>query len=425
MSTLHTTNTTHATRAGALEVERRRRPSASDWLYAKLSRVTSSGVFIAEIDGLRFVAIAVVVVFHLRKFLIAYPVAAYSTPPEFDWAARLAWHGYYGVHLFFVVSGFVLALPFAKSRLKGLAPVSLRQYFLRRLTRLEPPYVVVMLGCFVLLLVVKGWGAALYGPHLAAGLLYLHGAVYQELNPINLVAWSLEIEVQFYLLMPLLATVFNVRRKLWRRGAIVGAGVGVVALQAAFVNAGSFLSWTLLNYLQYFLAGFLLADLYLDEMDEAPRRSFAWDFVSLAGWPALWLVCEWPAVARAAFAPLALALFCAAFCGRVTNRLVTLRGVTVVGGMCYTIYLIHFQLLSAFEKAFGRVSFTEHFSVNLLLHLLLFAPVLLASSAAFFLLVEKPCMRRDWPQRLRRRARAALSRRGSADALAVGRNFAD
>lgn len=421
---MNTLPTTHATRAQAL-AGGGRRPSVADRLFARLSRVTSSGVFISEIDGLRFLAIAPVVIFHVRNYLTVHPVAAYATPPELDWAARLVSHGHYGVELFFVISGFVLALPCAKSRLKGTPPVGLRKYFVRRLTRLEPPYFVVMLGCFLLLTLVKGEGAAGYGPHLAAGLFYLHGAVYGGLNPVNVVAWSLEIEVQFYLLMPLLATVFAVRGKSRRRALIVAAAAATVVLQATLIPAASRLSWSLLNFLQYFLAGFLLADLYLCEMNEAPRRSFAWDFVTLAGWPLLWLVCWWPTLARAAFAPLALLLFCAAFRGRLTNRLVTLRGVTVVGGMCYTIYLIHFQLLSAFEKAAGRVSLTSHFSVNLLLHFLLFAPVLLAVSAAFFLLVEKPCMRRDWPQRLWRRVRAALARRKPADGLAVGRSFAD
>jgi peptidoglycan/LPS O-acetylase OafA/YrhL len=405
-------------------MKRRDKPTLSERLYARLSRVTSSGAFIPEVDGLRFLAIAPVVIFHVRNYLVVHPVAAYAVPPEADWVARVTQHGHYGVQLFFIISGFVLALPFAKSY-GGGEPVGLRRYFMRRLTRLEPPYVLVMLGSFVLLLVVRGDAASALWPRLAAGLFYLHGSVYSELNPINLVAWSLEVEVQFYLLMPLFALVFAVRRAALRRALIVSAGVVCVALQAAFIEDGERLSWSLANYLQYFLAGFLLADWYLGWAGGARRRRLAWDVASLLGWPALVLVCERPALARAAFAPLALLLFCAAFRGRVTNRLITVRWVTVVGGMCYTIYLIHFQLLSAFEKVCGGgASLTRHFSLNLLLHVALFTPVLLASGAAFFLLVEKPCMRHDWPQRLWRRVRRLFTQ-GVADELAVGRGFAD
>jgi peptidoglycan/LPS O-acetylase OafA/YrhL len=378
-------------------------------LHASLSRVTSSGAFIAEIDGLRFLVIAPVVIFHVRNYLAVHPVAAYAAPPEADWAGLITRHGHYGVQLFFVISGFVLALPFAKSR-RGSEPVSLRRYFARRLTRLEPPYLLAMVGSFVLLLVVRGGDSWGLWPHLAVGLAYLHGLTYAELNPINLIAWSLEIEVQFYLLMPVLAVVFAVRRAALRRALIVAAGAACVALQAAFVPEGGRLYWSVANYLQYFLAGFLLVDLYLSWTCRESGRDFAWDFVSLVGWPALLLVCERPGLARAAFAPLALLLFVAAFRGRVTNRLVTSRWVTVVGGMCYTIYLTHFQLLSVFEKVFGGASFTERFSLNLLLHVALFTPVLLASSAVFFILVEKPCMRSDWPGRLAQRFRKLSSR---------------
>lgn len=406
--------TTGAARgAGTRGAAAARKPSLPDRLYAKLRRVTTSGDFIAEVDGLRFLAVAPVVLFHVRNYLTVHPVTTYAVAPEHDWGARLALHGHYGVQLFFIISGFVLALPFAKSRADGTPPVRLRQYFARRLTRLEPPYVLVMLGCFALMLLVKGGAAAELWPRLAAGLFYLHGPVYGELNPVNIISWSLEIEVQFYVLMPLLATVFAVRGKRLRRACVVAAAAAAVALQLTLVRAGSTLSFSVLNYLQYFLAGFLLADLYLHEMRGAGSRRFAWDLVTLCGWPLLWLVCGRHEVARAAFAPIALLLFCAAFRGPVTNFLVTRRWVTVVGGMCYTIYLIHFQLLSAFEKALRGVSFTDHFAVNMALHLLLFVPVLLAASATFFLLVEKPCMRRDWPSRLRQRARALTSRRGS------------
>jgi peptidoglycan/LPS O-acetylase OafA/YrhL len=394
-------------------------------VYERLSRVTSSGDFIAEVDGLRFLAIAPVVVFHLRNYLLANPVADYAATPGADWAARLTHHWHYGVQLFFIISGFVLALPFARARRGLSAPVGLRRYFLRRLTRLEPPYVLVMLGCFVLLVLLKGRDAGELWPRLLTGLTYTHGAVYGELNPVNLVTWSLEVEVQFYLLMPLLASVFAVRGRLLRRALVVSAAAAAVLFQWAFVAHGGLLHWSVVNYLQYFFAGFLLADLYLDEPGVRARRRWAWDLAALAALPLMLLAAERPEVARAAFAPLALVLCCAAFRGRAANRLLTLRPVTVVGGMCYTIYLVHTQLISAFEKALGPVAFTRHFSVNLAAHLLLFAPALLACCAAFFLLVEKPCMRRDWPRLLWARVRGALARRAPAEELAVGGSLAD
>src|SRR6185295_16136045 len=98
-----------------------------------LRRVTSSGRLIPEVDGLRFVAIASVVLFHAGDAVArARPAGAGS------WLATLLAGGNAGVPLFFAVSGFVIGLPFAEHALAGGLQVSLRKYFLRRLTRLEP-----------------------------------------------------------------------------------------------------------------------------------------------------------------------------------------------------------------------------------------------------------------------------------------------
>ena len=73
--------------------------------WPRLRRITSSGDYIPEIDGLRFVAILSVVLYHLYGFL---PNSGAGLPLQ-----PAVSHGYRGVNLFYVISGFVLALPFA------------------------------------------------------------------------------------------------------------------------------------------------------------------------------------------------------------------------------------------------------------------------------------------------------------------------
>ncbi len=379
-------------------------------LQSRLTRVTSSGKVIGEIDGLRFVAIVPVIIFHVRNYLIVKPVTSYSIPVTQDWAARLGQRGHYGVQLFFIISGFVLALPFASHHLKRLPTVDLKKYFIRRLTRLEPPYLIAMAGCFLMLVMLRGEADRLL-PHLAAGLGYLHSFIYGFDNPINLVTWSLEIEVQFYLLVPLLATVFAIRGPALRRSLVCVLCILISFGQVLFMPTVGRLSLSIVNYLQYFLAGFLFADLYLNELKEwASRRHPVWDLISIIGWPLLVLICAWTNVARVLFAPLAVFLFCAVFSGRLTNRIFTNRWITVVGGMCYTIYLIHFQIISAMERLIGELSWTSSFGLNLLLHLGVLAPILLVSSAIYFVLIERPCMTRNWPTSLKARALAVFSR---------------
>ena len=255
-------------------------------LVGRLRRITSSGRYLPEIDGLRFVAIFGVFLIHLRIYLANQAALPLATPVADDWLTRLADHGHYGVQLFFAISGFILALPFAAHHLKGKPKVSLRSYYLRRVTRLEPPYLVSMALLFGLL-VLAGRSARELFPHLLASCLYVHNLVYGEGSAINWVAWSLEIEVQFYLLAPLLGELFRLRRRLVRRLAIAALGAAATLLVWGHKVYGYALPWTVLHELQFFLVGFLLADVYLSDWDERPQGHWGWDLVSLAGWPSL------------------------------------------------------------------------------------------------------------------------------------------
>jgi len=89
-------------------------------LLSRFSRETSSGRFIPEMDGLRFAAITMVVLFHLNGYLVArWPLHHSGLLPQSSWLAETALVGFRGVELFFVISGFILALPFASQHLAG------------------------------------------------------------------------------------------------------------------------------------------------------------------------------------------------------------------------------------------------------------------------------------------------------------------
>jgi peptidoglycan/LPS O-acetylase OafA/YrhL len=76
--------------------------------------------------------------------------------------------------------------------------------------------------------------------------------------------------------------------------------------------------------------------------------------------------------------------------------------------MCYSLYLLHYPLISFLGRLCSRFALGREFWSNYLLQSVLVLPALLAVCAAFFLLVEKPCMRPDWPGRLWARLRAAV-----------------
>jgi peptidoglycan/LPS O-acetylase OafA/YrhL len=390
---------TDATRAP--RDEERRWP---DWLK-HLRRRTTSGRFIAEVDGLRFVAIALVVLFHVHDYLTTKLRIPSGTAANEDWLDRFAATGHYGVHLFFIISGFVLALPFAAHYLGARPPVKLRAYFIRRLTRLEPPYIIAMIGLAAALALTNAARAPIL-PHLLASLGYVHNIVYGIPSTINVVAWSLEIEVQFYILAPLLAYVFTIGDRWVRRGAIVAAAAAVLAIQSWLAPA-TWVPLSVLGFLQFFLCGFLIADLYVTDWKGKPSHSLGWDLVSLAGWPALaWLwmqSTQYPAL----FIALAFVLFCAAFRGTITSRALGTPIVATIGGMCYSIYLLHFALISIIGRHTLPIASTSPQWVHLLVQSAIIVPPVLLVCGVYFALVERPCMERDWPQKLAARLRGS------------------
>lgn len=369
---------------GAMATERR-----SERLVRRLSRRTSSGRFVPEVDGLRFVAITFVVGYHIDGYLRH----GQRGQGAIHWIAA---SGAHGVEIFFVISGFILALPFAGHWLLDRDKPSTRAYYLRRLTRLEPPYVVAMIGFAIASVLAAGMAAGFAAERLGWSLLYLHSLRFGDSNPINGVTWSLEIEVQFYLLAPWLCTVFMIRSKIVRRAVLVATMAAAVAIQAVFIDGGR-LGFSLLNYLQFFAAGLLVADIYLVDWKEAPFPSKRWDVVSIFGWPALIIALHNGGGRRLLFVPLVILLFCAALKGIATRQVLRQRWIVILGGMCYSIYLVHYPVVSEMGRIFARVvPGPEVGIIRVGVHACLLLTAVLAVSVAFFILIERPCMKRDW-----------------------------
>lgn len=383
-----------------LKSSSKRNSPTRQWILQRLSRETSSGRFIPVMDGLRFIAITMVILFHLNGYLAAkWPLHHSGFLPQSSWLAKTALIGFHGVELFFVISGFILALPFATHRLASEPAVSLRTYYLRRLTRLEPPYFFIAIGLFVLALWVQGQSPIALFPHLAASVLYVHNIVYAHSSPVIGVAWSLEIEVQFYLLVPLLTYLFAIRHKTYRRGLLIAA-IMIFGAAQSFFSRDARLALSIFAYLQFFLTGFLLADLFVVEWNENPDTSLTWDFIALIGWPLMIAVLQTDRLTPLLFPCLILLLYCSAFRGSLTRRILSNRWITAVGGMCYSIYLIHYEVISLAGRFTSRWGTNHAYWVYLALQCVLIGIPIIAICSLYFVLIEKPCMRRDWPQRL-------------------------
>ena len=375
--------------------------SLVEQLPKRMTRITSGGKFIKEVDGLRFLAIMPVLIQHIAERFERNTTINFVTPAQDSTAAFLAARGVIGVYIFFMISGFILALPFATHKFGNGRKVELKQYYFRRITRLEPTYI-IWITIFFLVFTTHGHSIYEYWPHYIANITYTHGLIYRAWSPINPPTWTLEIEIQFYILVPFLVVPFFViRDKLKRRFVSVLAIFLIMVLQQYYKFYFAPYNLTILGHLHYFLAGFVLADIYVCDWKNITKSRWN-DVVAMVAFGVLIFSWSWDFEFgnRIAFLISLFILFYAAFKSVAVNTFVTNRWVTAIGGMCYTIYLIHLPLSELLIRATERMHITDHFAINLLMQLLVTLPIILLFSSVFFLLFEKPFMDKNWPHKL-------------------------
>ncbi len=359
-----------------------------------LRRVTSTGQYIPEIDGLRFIAIFFVVVMAHGGTYITNTVLQSADKSSFLYKFLL--EGVSGVSLFFIISGFILAVPFAKEKLLQQPAVKLRPYYWRRVTRLEPVYIITLLIYFIFrvyFLQHETFSELL--PHFFASLFYVHNIVFNDHSLVNGVAWSLEVEIQFYLLMPLFAMLYHIRPQKTRRMILL-----------ALIIAGAAYSYTHQYHIAnifdkgcYFLGGMLLADWYVLDKKNYDSNLYALAGIScfvISLFIPAYYISMWFCIGK-------LFLMMGYFYWGIQNvtlkKLLSCTPVTIIGGMCYSIYLLHPGVIGLLMYSIAGIQFSENVILNGGVHLIITIFSILAVSAVFFLLVEKPTMRKDWWKR--------------------------
>jgi peptidoglycan/LPS O-acetylase OafA/YrhL len=176
----------------------------------------SDSAYRPDIDGLRALAVLSVILYHVNPLLLS--------------------GGFLGVDIFFVISGYLISLILFRELARG--EFSFSNFYVRRIRRLFPALIAVLLACLVF------GGYALFaeeyerlGRHAFAAILFLlnlllmreagYFDVVSDAKPL-LHLWSLSVEEQFYVVWPILLVLAT----RWR--VKFGTLIGVAA-------AGSFL----------------------------------------------------------------------------------------------------------------------------------------------------------------------------------------
>ncbi|BCS34984.1 acyltransferase [Luteitalea sp. TBR-22] len=152
-----------------------------------------------QIDGLRAIAILWVfashVLFLLSEFLQPSAIAELVSRPGLQWM----WHGHFGVDIFFVISGFLIG-NLLITEVERTRALDLRRFYVRRLLRLFPVYLVVI--AFVAVFGLLTGDPKVPLRYVWTNLLYVNNFV-TVFSQFMSWTWSLAIEEQFYLLCPL------------------------------------------------------------------------------------------------------------------------------------------------------------------------------------------------------------------------------
>jgi len=204
------------------------------WTYGWLNEIFEEHKYdkqkntIAVLDGIRAFAILFVISFHIDWTNKNYTRI-------WDWhknplASSVAIAGGTGVTLFFVLSGFLLFLPYAKALLFAARRPLSRSFYVRRALRIMPGY---YLSLFLLIyLSAPQYLQPANFRNLGLFLTFFMDSSKDTFRQINGPYWTLAVEMQFYIILPILALglLLLVRRVQlpWRLPVVTFCLLGII-----------------------------------------------------------------------------------------------------------------------------------------------------------------------------------------------------
>ena len=165
-------------------------------------------IYFENLNAIRFIAACFVVVLHVEQLKIAYHVSSQQVSRIVMELGRL------GVHLFFVLSGFLISYLLFKEK-EVTQTINVKNFYIRRILRIWPLYFFIILSAFFILpfidfFTMEGYGRAVVWHNLPYKLLlyvfFLPNLVVHIFGFLPYVAqtWTIGAEEQFYFVWPIL-----------------------------------------------------------------------------------------------------------------------------------------------------------------------------------------------------------------------------
>ncbi len=377
---------------------------------AQIGKKAGNASRVSVLDGYRGIACLLVVFYHQAQNIGIWPFKLW---------------GFTGVHLFFILSGFLLGRPYIRALLYKTAFPSAKEFYLRRFVRIYPPYIIAMLTFVALRVATKSNvpNAENIGTHFALIFNYFDKHFFFSINP---VLWSLAIEAQFYIILPVFALVCRKAGFGALQSIALLFGFGVVARSCeVFFFAPThniavdvrFVS--IFSFLDLFAFGMLLV-LIQEKMrtsngngvpspfylKTAPLVFGGLALTVLANlWCSLSAQGDWLTSPNATFSILFPVLLCAGFTCLLgasvldgwAERVFSWKPLVLLGAVSYSIYLYHIGVQVVVGSILPRITGPMYWGAAALSSAFISLPLVLLLSFIMYRLVEKPCL--DWLER--------------------------
>jgi peptidoglycan/LPS O-acetylase OafA/YrhL len=324
------------------------------------SQPRSSKGFRGDVEGLRAVAVGLVLLYHARlPFMTG---------------------GFIGVDVFFVISGFLITGQLVRE-LETTGRISLARFYARRAKRLLPATAVVLVAttALVLVFVPRIRWTDIGGDVVAAALYVVNWRfadrsvdyLAEDVDPSPVQHfWSLAVEEQYYLVWPVLLLILTwlARRHGRRLGRSLWVGLAIIAVpsfvwsvyQTAYEPASAFFITTTRMWELAVGAAVAIGAAWFARMPQTTAVVLGWAGVAaiVAGGLLLSVTMAWPGYA-AAVPTLGAAAVIAAGAAAGDRGPVSVLGTAPfrwVGALSYSLYLWHWPLLVVATAHWGGLS---------------------------------------------------------------------